>query len=693
VRESCKKPSLSERCIGRTRVQRTLPMAATPLEAVLHRLRRSWLRRDEAGLTDGELLESFIARRDEDAFAAIVLRHGPMVLAVCRRVLRNEADAEDAFQATFLVLIRKAATVRPRGLVGNWLYGVAHTTALKARAMNTRRSAKEREAAARAKPEAAADAVQQSHALLDQELKGLPDKYRAAIVLCELEGRSIKEAARQLGCPPGTVGARLTRGRRLLAQRLARRGLTLSAGGVAAALAREAAATGVPPLLTAATVKASMLFAAGGPAAPGVISAPVAALTEGVLKTMLLTQLKVVAAVLLAVVVVAAGIGLVLFPARAAEPPRSAKAERPGAPDGDRPASEPKPVVVREDAIIRQVAWSSDGKTLATVGLTYETIFYKDENGKDIGEALPNMTVKLWDAKSGKLQKSLDEERHTNIMAVAFSPDGRTAAVALKKLHPPAERDKKGVIRVVDTESWEVKFKAEFEGGVSALAFSPDGTRLAFGGRARLVEDAAYLTVWDVRKQKLVGGAEGGGFRVSCLAFSTDGKLLATGDEKGKVRLFDGLTGEAKRGFEGHEQWVCGVGFSPDGKTVISASPDKTVRLWDTETGKALRTLKGNKAPISAIAFSRDGRFFATAGDVEAEGKGVELLVWDTKTGEVRQSLADQTVHVNALAFSPDGTALAAGAGNGITLSARQGRHKSPGEFKLWKLEPPAEKK
>src|SRR5262249_39553350 len=147
----------------------------------------------------------------------------PMVLGVCRRVLRNEADAEDAFQATFLVLVKKAASIRPRGMVGNWLYGVAHTTALKARAMRTRRLAKEREAAARPKPEAAAGAWEQLHGLLDQELKALPDKYRAAIVLCDLEGKSVKEAAQQLGCPPGTIGSRLARGRRLLSRRLARR--------------------------------------------------------------------------------------------------------------------------------------------------------------------------------------------------------------------------------------------------------------------------------------------------------------------------------------------------------------------------------------------------------------------------------------------------------------------------------------
>src|SRR5262249_38711247 len=183
-----------------------LTTATTAFGTILHNLRRSWLHQEEAALTDGELLEGFVTRRDEAAFETLVRRHGPMVLGVCRRVLQNDADAEDAFQATFLVLVRKAASIRPRGLVGNWLYGVAHSTALKERAMSTKRLAKEREAAARAKPEVTAEAWQPIQALLDQELKTLPDVYRAAIVLCDLEGKSIREAARQLGRPPGTVG-------------------------------------------------------------------------------------------------------------------------------------------------------------------------------------------------------------------------------------------------------------------------------------------------------------------------------------------------------------------------------------------------------------------------------------------------------------------------------------------------------
>ena len=276
-------------------------MATTPLGTVLDNLRRRVLRHDEAALTDGNLLECFVSRRDEAAFEALLRRHGPMVLGVCRRILRNEADAEDAFQATFLVLVKKAASVRPRGMVGNWLYGVAHSTALKARAMSRRRSAKERAAAVRPRPEADAETRERLHALLDQELKVLPDKYRAAIVLCYLEGKSLKEAAGQLGCPMGTVGTRLARGRALLARRLARRGLTLSAGALATALAPGAASAAMPPALVNSTIKAALLTAAGQAAAAGPVSARVAALTEGMVRTMLLAKLKLTTACALAV--------------------------------------------------------------------------------------------------------------------------------------------------------------------------------------------------------------------------------------------------------------------------------------------------------------------------------------------------------------------------------------------------------
>src|SRR5262249_47456597 len=161
------------------------------------RLREAALRQDGAALTDGELLDRFIAGREEAAFEALVRRHGPMVLSVCRRVLRNEADAEDAFQATFLVLASKAPCVRPRAMVGNWRYGVAHKTALRAKAMRLRRCTKEREAGAMPRQDPPEEGREEPLALLDQELSALPQKYRAALILCALEGKTIREAAQQ----------------------------------------------------------------------------------------------------------------------------------------------------------------------------------------------------------------------------------------------------------------------------------------------------------------------------------------------------------------------------------------------------------------------------------------------------------------------------------------------------------------
>src|ERR1700732_1846438 len=203
-------------------------MAAKVLNRVVQHLRRCAQQQATAGVLDGELLEGYVSRRDEAAFEALVRRHGPMVLGVCRRILRNEADAEDAFQATFLVLVRKAGTIRPRGLVSNWLYGVAQNTALKAKAMIHHRRAKEKAAGTQPQPAAGEEVWRQVQEVLDEELNRLPQKYRVPIVLCELEGKTIKEAARHLNWPQGTVATRLAHGRRLLARRLSRHGLTLS---------------------------------------------------------------------------------------------------------------------------------------------------------------------------------------------------------------------------------------------------------------------------------------------------------------------------------------------------------------------------------------------------------------------------------------------------------------------------------
>jgi RNA polymerase sigma factor (sigma-70 family) len=252
------------------------------------------------GLSDGQLLGRFVEQREEIVFEAIIRRHGPMVWGVCRRALRDHHDAEDAFQGTFLVLARKATSLKEREKLGNWLYGVAHQTAMKARAMRTKRRARESQASDMPDPMVMPPSPRDDLARsLDQALSRLPEKYRIPIVLCELEGMTHKEAAEQLGWPIGTVSSRLSRARSMLARRLSRLGVSLSAGSLSALLAQESASASMPPQLIGSTARAAILVAAGGVATAGAFSAEVGALTGEVLKIMLMSKLKITTAVLL----------------------------------------------------------------------------------------------------------------------------------------------------------------------------------------------------------------------------------------------------------------------------------------------------------------------------------------------------------------------------------------------------------
>lgn len=240
---------------------------------------------------DGDLLARFVASRDEEAFAEMVRRHGPMVLAVCRRVTGRPHDAEDAFQAAFLVLARRAAHVTRPELLANWLYGVAYRTALDARA--ARRRAEEHVVPAAPEPAAPPppDDVAELRHVIDEELAKLPDKYRTAVVLCDLEGLPRAAAAAQMGIPEGTLSSRLAHARKVLAQRLSRRGVTTSAIVISAALGRDSVATVIPHSLMNTTISAAVRFAPGGSVPLGV-SPAVSSLTDGVLKTMLATRLR-----------------------------------------------------------------------------------------------------------------------------------------------------------------------------------------------------------------------------------------------------------------------------------------------------------------------------------------------------------------------------------------------------------------
>ena len=282
-------------------------MATKQMSTVLQRLRSTLLAQEAADLRDGELLECFVRYGESAALEALVRRHGPMVWGVCRRTLGHHHDAEDAFQATFLVLVRKAACIMPRELVGNWLYGVARQTALKARAARARR--RQREGPQTIMPEPAVvdhGCWNDLQPLLDHELGRLPDKYRAVIVLCDLEGKSRHEAARCLGCPEGTIGSRLARARAMLAKRLASHGPAVSGAALGTLLSQNSAGAGVPSSVMTSTIKVVTLTAAGKTAV-GLISGSVTALTEGVIMAMLLHKLKTLAVCLLTVSMLSVG--------------------------------------------------------------------------------------------------------------------------------------------------------------------------------------------------------------------------------------------------------------------------------------------------------------------------------------------------------------------------------------------------
>jgi RNA polymerase sigma factor (sigma-70 family) len=268
--------------------------------AVLRNIRKLAAAPGDARQTDRDLLHRFAERHDEAAFEALVARHGSMVLCVCRRVLHTAHDAEDAWQATFLILARKAGTQRWQESVANWLYQTAYQTALRARTAARRRAQHEKQAPAREAVHPLAEMTgQEVLAALDEELLKLPERDRAPLVLCYLEGLTRDEAARHLGCPLGTLKSRLERGRDRLHTALVRRGLGLSAGLAAVALTPGASRALVPAVLLGPTVQAAQLLAAGKPAAE-VLAAPVRQLLKGELGPMMLTKTKALLAALLA---------------------------------------------------------------------------------------------------------------------------------------------------------------------------------------------------------------------------------------------------------------------------------------------------------------------------------------------------------------------------------------------------------
>ncbi len=306
---------------------------ATDSKAVFREIRTLFHLGAVGRLSDSQLLEAFLSRRDEeaeDAFAAVVERHGPMVLRVCRRILTDLNDADDAFQVTFLVLARKARAIARRERLANWLYGVAVRTAKEVRKSAARRRVREGPMDDMSRVEVSTEQadIDELRLVIDDELSRLPESFRSPIVLCDLEGKTQREAAAHLGVPVGTVSSRLSRGRDLLRRRLTRRGLALPSVGLAVESLRAATPVVVPRALVASTAKAAARFAIEGSLA-GTVPAYLATITQGVLKTMLfakLTSKGLIVATIVSLSLGAATVGVVAHAQRGAGPPSGPEA-------------------------------------------------------------------------------------------------------------------------------------------------------------------------------------------------------------------------------------------------------------------------------------------------------------------------------------------------------------------------------
>jgi RNA polymerase sigma factor (sigma-70 family) len=607
-------------------------------------------------LPDRDLLQRFHSQHEEAAFRTLLRRHGPMVLDVCRGVLGDGPDAEDAFQATFLVLAQKGGSIRKAAALASWLHGVAHRTALKARAQSTVRLKHEVRAPPRPAAEADDLSWREARQVLHEELGGLPERYREALVVCYLEGATQQRAAARLGLAERTLRERLERGRELLRRRLVRRGLGPAAVLAVAAWPAATVSAAVPAALVDATVKSATSVAAGGTAA-AVVSAKVAALTQGVLRAMFLTKLIVLTAGLL---VAGLLVGSILIPAWCALSQPSL-AQQPAVKQQEKqqdkiPAEKQDAVkVVKPGKWVRSLAYCNDGKTVALV------IW----NGAPRADTQAGSVV-LWDLQAGKVEKTLEEFDKDSLQfwQVTSSKDGTTIAASAtgRKLDY-------GAIRVWDAKSGNVlqtfELSAQVQGGI---ALSADGKTVASG---EVIATNCEVCVWDVPSGKLLKRLPTGNMDNWSVALSEDGKWIAAGgwvgSDTNKVMVWELETGKVK--YEWTDPNVVGsvsaLAFSPDGKLVAAGGPnDGSIRVWDMQTGKVKHLLNGHE--IRQLAFAPDGGTLASAG---RDGK---VILWDVAKEKARITLPGHDKDdkgrgpfVLEVAFAPDGRTLASGGGDG----------------------------
>jgi RNA polymerase sigma factor (sigma-70 family) len=644
-------------------------MPSAPLHRLVGQL-QTLADRPEAA-PDRRLLEEFIARRDEDSFALLVRRHGPMVLGVCRSLLRQPQDAEDVFQATFLVLARKAASIRKPDSLASWLHGVAHGLARNLQARARRRGFHERRALVMPAPDPLLDLTfRELNAALSEELGRLPETYRAVLVHCCLEGKNFEEAARALGCSTGAVRGRLNRGRDALRRRLARRGIAVPAGLLGGPL--PGAAPAVAPALVDATVRAALRYAVAGKLTGGLVSVQAANLAEGLVRGTLLTRLFLGAVLVLGLGFLA--VSLARTPAKDEPPENAAAAPGPEPTPRTDPEGEPLPpgalarlgtTRLRHGGPINHLAFTPDGKTLVSCGT---------------GDG-----IRIWDVAVGREARPFPGTPAQNI---ALSPDGKWLAALARTGNP---EDPPFALREFATGRLVRRFgKSD---NASSLLFAPDGKVLATFGWSPTVQ------LWDPDTGRLLRTLAGHQDKVWSVVFTPDARTLISCSDDKTIRFWDVATGRQLRQIA-HTDPVGKLALSSDGQLLASVDLKKTeypggattwiplnrVHLWDAPTGRLLRPLAMPAKEVSprvragffSLAMAPDGKTLVTGDIVD----GV-LRVWDCASGRELRQLTDFTGTVGPIAFAPDGKDLAVGHGNGVVrlldLATGQDRVRTPG--------------